>query len=311
MHPDVGIPISETNFFPEMIERFGRNPRFNDSAEFERFYSVFRITPFFIYRQRQGLAMSKQLLLETADVESWESIAQAILTFYSPRRGNPRLVWGDKSPSYLRHLSMLKAVMPSSRFIHIIRDPRDQAMSTKRVWGKSLLRSAEVWRREVEAARTEGARIGSDYLEVRFEDLLGRPESTLNQICEFLGIAFNTAMLRPTVSHEDRGHAAGRLEIVKDNRGRFRKELRPKILKRLEEIAYPAAIDLGYEMEIASRSRPLGSTYLGFLGFTDAVRMILFYARDRDLGWSFRHALSALRKRGVSQGAEHIPSRAP
>ena len=41
--------------------------------------------------------------------------------------GKPR--WGDKTPMYMRHLGLLESLFPDARYVHLIRDGRDAALS--------------------------------------------------------------------------------------------------------------------------------------------------------------------------------------
>jgi hypothetical protein len=114
---------------------------------------------------------------------------------YAERRGKSR--WGDKTPLYCRHLNAIRRVLPEARFIHIIRDGRDAAMSLRRMWfspGWEIETQASYWRDCVLAARRAGVGCG-DYLEVRYEDLVLNTRETLERICAHVELQFEDAML--------------------------------------------------------------------------------------------------------------------
>src|SRR5919198_3172950 len=57
-------------------------------------------------------------------------IARAIAVIYevyAEEQGKPR--WGDKTPMYMRHLLLLRRLFPDARYVHLIRDGRDAAIS--------------------------------------------------------------------------------------------------------------------------------------------------------------------------------------
>ena len=120
---------------------------------------------------------------------------RAFYRIYAERRGKSR--WGDKTPIYCRHLDAIRRVLPEARFIHIIRDGRDAAMSLRRMWfspGWDIETQASYWRDCVLAARRAG--VGhSDYLEVRYEDLVLNTRETLEQICGHIDLPFEEPML--------------------------------------------------------------------------------------------------------------------
>lgn len=126
-----------------------------------------------------------------------------------------RLV-GDKSPLLTAEtMEEIAGIYPEAKVIHIIRDGRDAVVSAahhSRNFGKarkgarstdpgklqlagesifagnSLKRMAAEWSRRVGKAVQDGpALLGESYAEVRYEDLLGRPEAEVGRILRLLG----------------------------------------------------------------------------------------------------------------------------
>jgi len=124
---------------------------------------------------------------------------------YARRFGKQR--WGDKTPSYSHHLVEIARLLPEARFVHLIRDGRDAAVSLRRQWfspGSGIAEQARYWRDNVAAAIAQSTQV-AHYLELRFEDLVRDPEPQLRRVCDFIEIDFDAAMLR---HHE---HAAERI----------------------------------------------------------------------------------------------------
>jgi hypothetical protein len=120
---------------------------------------------------------------------------RAFYRLYANRFGKPR--WGDKTPIYAKSLNQIRAVLPEARFIHLIRDGRDVALSLRHMWfspGASVEDQAKYWREFVEAARHDGAG-HRDYLEVRYESLVLQTEETLRRVCRFIELDYEDAML--------------------------------------------------------------------------------------------------------------------
>ena len=46
-------------------------------------------------------------------------------------------IWGDKSPSYLHHIESIRAIYPTAKFIHLIRDARDYVLSLEKHLAKT------------------------------------------------------------------------------------------------------------------------------------------------------------------------------
>ena len=96
-----------------------------------------------------------------------EAIA-AVFAAYAAERDKAR--WGDKTPLYMQHLDLLERLFPDARYVHLIRDGRDAALSFLSVpaglmtegWGhpRDAAGFACQWATEVAAARALGARVG-------------------------------------------------------------------------------------------------------------------------------------------------------
>jgi hypothetical protein len=128
-----------------------------------------------------------------ADIDA-AGILRSFYGLYAEGRGKPR--WGDKTPRNLRRMDRIQAILPEARFVHVIRDGRDVALSRRSMrWRQdSLAQSARQWRRHVRRGRRQ-ARGLRHYLEVRYEALVLAPEETLSAVCEFVELPWDPAML--------------------------------------------------------------------------------------------------------------------
>jgi hypothetical protein len=120
---------------------------------------------------------------------------RAFYRLYSARFNKSR--WGDKTPLYCLELNAIRRALPEARFIHLIRDGRDAALSLRRMWfspGWEIETQAAYWRKCVLAAREAGLE-RPDYLEVRYEDLILKTRETLERICAHVCLDYDDAML--------------------------------------------------------------------------------------------------------------------
>ena len=143
---------------------------------------------------------------------------------------------GDKSPLLTpQTINEMAEIYPEARVIHIIRDGRDAAVSAayhSRNFGRarkknagapvkreayregprretgesmfagdSLKKMAAEWGERVGRTVEDGpALLGNNYAEVRYEDLLERPEEELRRLLEFLGAGANEEIVRRCVN---------------------------------------------------------------------------------------------------------------
>lgn len=126
------------------------------------------------------------------------TVPEGFRTFYrmyAARFGKSR--WGDKTPLYCMELDTIRRVLPEARFIHIIRDGRDTALSLRKMWfspGWKIETQAAYWRKCVLSARRAG--VGRpDYVEVRYEDLILSTRVALERICAFVSLSYEDTML--------------------------------------------------------------------------------------------------------------------
>ncbi len=280
-NPNIGIPIAESNFIPKMIKRFGNLPPFQNDAKFQEFYEEYTQTTFFWWMKKFGYVMSKEYLEKEADRTSWSSIIEVILRYHVPHGRDKEFIWGDKSPDYMFHINALKDLYPEARFIHIIRDPRDNCLSKKKAWGRHLYRSAEIWRSGVENARYDGQQLGGDYMEVYYELLLENPEKTLRDICTFLGCKFTTSMMQPGRDCEDLGDAKGETKILKNNKKKYTTQLTKTEIRRIEEIVYPLMELMPYEFDYATMFNPISRIRLHILSKHDRWNRLMFNIRTK------------------------------
>jgi Sulfotransferase family len=142
--------------------------------------------------------------LGDAPLVSYEEALSATYRAYAHSRGKER--WGIKTPRYVEQIPFIAEIFPSSRFVHLVRDGRDVALSyADLTFGpKSVSSSAHLWAKRVSAGLRDGRPLGEDrYMELRYEDLVEESETELRRLCDFLGITFEPGMLEGAGSLQD------------------------------------------------------------------------------------------------------------
>lgn len=133
---------------------------------------------------------------------------------------------GEKTPDNVEHFHQFAALLPNARFLHIVRDGRDCAVSS---WFHNLRADAartraafptigaftrdvvKTWRKLVEAGLGFNRLHPDRCLTVRYEDLATRPEAILRAILSFLGVDAGPAVIAACI-------AAGRFETLSGGR---------------------------------------------------------------------------------------------
>jgi len=164
---------------------------------------------------------------------------------HADARGRP---WGWKEPRSVYLLPLLAAELPGLRFLHVVRDGRDMALSENQmqlrkhgdaVLGASdepqALRSIALWREvNLQAADFGERELGDRYLRVRFEDLCAEPAATVAEVMRFFGL------------DGDAGEIAAAEVKAPASLGRWR-EADPQLRATLSERAADALERFGYQ----------------------------------------------------------------
>jgi hypothetical protein len=191
-------------------------------------------------------------------------------------------VWGDKSPGYITAIPLLLRIWPHARIVHIVRDCRDYCLSIRKAWNKDPLRAAQRWADDVGAALDAETTSGGSLLRVHYEDLLGAPEPTMRSVLGHLGLGWDPACLTLSRPSENLGAAAGETRIVRDNLGKWRREMAPALRARVEAVAGRALVRAGYPVD-APGSERLGLRERRLAQVRDGVNLVRFDAGER--GW--------------------------
>jgi hypothetical protein len=211
--------------------------------------------------------------LETDAPVSYTSFVTKIFDLYARLVEKP--LAGDKTPGYVRKLPTLHQLWPEARFLHLIRDGRDVALSILD-WGASnpvpnfsgwhedpISIAALFWDWNVRLGRADGAKLGSAlYHEVRYESLVANPADECAAICKFLEVPYDDAMLR---FHEQRETRDALVDVwrpaeqkvpapVTSGLRDWRKAMRADELRRFEAAAGELLEELGYPREAGTPS---------------------------------------------------------
>ncbi len=93
---------------------------------------------------------------------------------------------GDKWPWYIDHLEDVLAIFPEARYVYNVRDPRGLWNSAQRFRGRQ--RGDELLQRMLLAEKRVSPYLDKpNFITLRYEDLVHKPETTCQRIFAFLG----------------------------------------------------------------------------------------------------------------------------
>jgi hypothetical protein len=262
--PGIAIP-DESFFVPLLARRHGR------TIDADRFLEdVARVPTICAW----GLRVEDIAPRVWSGMPTAEAVA-AIFEAEAERAGKPR--WGDKTPMYMRHVTLLERLFPAAQYVHLIRDGRDAAASFlemprgtyTRTWAhpRSPAQFACLWRKEVRSARGLGGRVGADrYHEVRYEQLVADPAQTMATICAFATIPFEEEMLQyaGALDVSAKPHQQRLLHAPTAGVRSWRRDMSAADVASFEDVAGDLLDELGYDVTSSAssvRARAARATY--------------------------------------------------
>jgi hypothetical protein len=223
-HPDLYLP-KETHWIPILYNSFGlqKVPHVEIFRFLDQVYMAKGRTAIDRILKTEGLDKNKfrKALTARLSPSGEDTIAGFMNAFYSfIAERNGASLWGDKTPDYGLCMSTLQTIWPDAKFVHIYRDGRDVAISMSKVLSFRLLAAWEInhwyaiaynkqyelrmsaamsslpiekffelWKSRVSRIFDERDRLRKEnYMEIRYENLLGNPLETLTSVSNFLNL---------------------------------------------------------------------------------------------------------------------------
>jgi hypothetical protein len=288
--PDLWMSEVESHFIPKFTRAIDRYGDLADRASFDRLAAALRGTRAFWQWERRGVHVPTEEWWEACPRHDWPGVIAGLFRcvhrreIASPPKPWEEIVWGDKTPVYMRDLPLLAGVFAQARFVHLVRDPRDCVLSTAAAWGNTPLRTAQEWADRVRSCRAAGRALGpSRYLELRFEDLIDDVRGQLGRLFDFLGVPTPPGAGKFLRVPENLGAARGADEVLTGNKRKWKTAMPPALRRAIEELTGDLLDAYGYEREYpALPTRSLSRARMEAYRLRDAWQQLRF--RRRELG---------------------------
>ena len=151
--------------------------------------------------------------LETDDVyRAMGTSIHELLQTATRREGKQR--WADKTPENIVAVPTIRRMFPDAKFVHMLRDGRDVALSTRRgEWSRIVYDRRKVrntygnaqrrWVRWVDMFHKHVTALDVEWMEVRYEQLVKEPESVIRGLLDFLNLEWADAVMQPYATEHD------------------------------------------------------------------------------------------------------------
>jgi hypothetical protein len=263
-HPALSLPTGESHFF---IPLYRSAAQYGDLMQLDNVRRVLQAmetqSAEFLHTDLHGLKFDVETLTCEFVAEGRNTMRDIITGLFEKNavgEGKPR--WGDKTPYYVLHIPKLLEWWPDAQIIHIVRDGRDVALSMfarRHDFGAyNTYHAAKLWEQYVETGHALGQAVPKgQYLELRYEDMIGDQKTALQTICAFLGETYSDDLLE-----YKKAGLAGKTPLLqkpiqKDNQDKWKSEMTPWQIRVFESAAATTLKQFGYTMINAGKRLPL------------------------------------------------------
>jgi len=186
--------------------------------------------------------------------------------------------WAVYDIDNIMHMRTIKREIPDALFVHVVRDGRDAAVSMEKQHGgrpllwareRGLFAWALLWQWTVRKGRRSGQKFPADYIEIRYEDLVRDPETTLSTLGEFLDHDLDYGRIQKTAV----GRVASPNTIWREESNqekfspieRWKSKLSESDAAALEVLIGDSLQELGYPLTTGRRSSARLNPRLGLI----------------------------------------------
>ncbi|HNS17395.1 MAG TPA: sulfotransferase [Bacteroidales bacterium] len=255
-HPLICIP-PESLFFPLNESRFAGSLQMSGQLE-EFITSLYQDGKFRDWKLDRDRLAERLHGLSDPD---YATVVKNVYLLYVEMNAPGALIWGDKNPYNLFHVSVIKRHFPEARILHIIRDVRAVYHSLKdetirKQWEISEPLTDFVRQRYQQVHKVHTGLLGDrNYFSLHYEELVRHPEKMMKEVCSFLRVDYDPSMLdfhrinreRELVPRHRLGWHAMTLKPVSGRRANaWRKGLTSEEIREIEHENALYLKDLGY-----------------------------------------------------------------
>lgn len=265
-HPEMAVPYE--SHFVVALGRAGPRQRYETERGFaiERFVSD--LLAQFAFSHWGIGERELHEVLHTRPPLSYADAVRRVFSLYAGRQGKRR--YADKTANYVLSMPLLADLFDEARFVHVVRDGRDVALSwldTDWDFGPRTVEEAALyWRYYVQRGRRTGRDLGSRYCEIVYERLVADPEGALRELCSFLDLSYHPAMLG-YFEHADEllssmprpGQHQSLAQPVTGGLRDWRTQMPPQDVALFEGLAGSVLGELGYELSARGAASMTGA----------------------------------------------------
>ncbi len=193
-HPNVVIP-PECQIILRLHKKYSKITRF-DQKRLQAFYDDLVALRYFDMWTINTETLKEKLLAMEGETTFDDLVRLVYLSYKSFFKTGEIQLIGDKNPGYSLYVRRLFRMYPGSKFIHIIRDYRDNYLSL--IHARFEIPNVPLvvyrWKFAIRQIDKLKKKHPGSFHTVRYEDFVMEPEHHMRQVCDFLGITYDPSV---------------------------------------------------------------------------------------------------------------------
>jgi hypothetical protein len=188
------------------------------SEQFVLPYATIRRYIFFFWTDSRWVKNVKSLITNTEKTIKWDIDVEGIISkgkdvsflfnnifnAYKDKYKPESKIWGDKSPLNTNFIKYIYPEFPDAKYIFLIRDPRDVALSYRKYLGSGSFKFG-IWKWKDSVRSYDYLLERTDVLLVKYENLVESPNNEIGKITDFLNLSKDDSIAKYKVSAEKMG----------------------------------------------------------------------------------------------------------
>ncbi len=189
-HPNVATPI-ECAFIMNMSQKYEKIKNWTREDLLEFHSDVQKHIKFDTWNI--DIEKMKNDLLLCEGENTFQTVCKVVYYDYISLFPKEEIKWiGDKNPVYATYTPLMLRLFPDAKFIHLVRDPRDNIISLKNVdfEGPFTALLAYRWQHSARKLYYIKKKHPNQFYTIRYEDLVKAPEKYYREMCDFLSLPY-------------------------------------------------------------------------------------------------------------------------
>lgn len=206
-HEQIQFPI-ESRLIIYLSRKYSGNHKLTDKFIRSFLDDLFLENKFRTHWKIKRKELESLLNLNLGQVLSFETLCKIVYLQYPSIFNKTKIkLIGDKNPTYSLFTGQLIDFFPNARFIHLIRNPKDNIVSHRDTFSRSNIAFlAHGWISYNHFIEKYKKLFPDKFITIRYEDLVSNPTSTITIIAKHLNIDENELNLNPELESNKNYH---------------------------------------------------------------------------------------------------------